>query len=256
PAPYADEVAAPSHPVQGSLDELGTPLAATTFVVVDLETTGARPGEAAITEIGAVRLRDGRVLDEFSSLVNPQTPVPASVTLLTGITTAMVESAPPAAAVLPAFLEFAGFGPDTVLVAHNAPFDVALLNAACASHGMRWPSPAPPRACCAACWPGCAPAAWTPGRSCGRCAARPPPSSAADGTWPTGCPRPRGSTSSRTPRAPPSTSARASTCAPGCAPTSPPRNGGPGSGRWWASPRGSGRSCARPPWRPRSANSG
>ena len=135
-------MAAPSHPVQGSLDELGTPLAATTFVVVDLETTGARPGEAAITEIGAVRLRDGRVLDEFSSLVDPQAPVPASVTLLTGITTAMVESAPPVAAVLPAFLEFAGFGPDTVLVAHNAPFDVAFLKAACASQGVRWPSPA------------------------------------------------------------------------------------------------------------------
>jgi len=135
-------VAVSRHPVQGSLDELGTPLAATTFVVVDLETTGTRPGEAAITEIGAVRMRDGRVLGEFGTLVNPGVPVPASVTLLTGITTAMTASAPPVAAVLPRFLEFADFGPDTVLVAHNAPFDVAFLKAACAACGVRWPSPA------------------------------------------------------------------------------------------------------------------
>ncbi|WP_068689761.1 DEDD exonuclease domain-containing protein [Thermobifida halotolerans] len=135
-------VAQPRHPVQGAFDELGTPLAATTFVVVDLETTGPRPGEAGITEIGAVRVRDGRVLDEFGTLVNPRTPVPPFVTLLTGISQAMVDSAPPVETALPAFLEFAGFGPDTVLVAHNAPFDVGFLKAACAAHGTRWPSPA------------------------------------------------------------------------------------------------------------------
>jgi DNA polymerase III subunit epsilon len=123
--------------VQGTLDELGTPLIATTFVVVDLETTGGSPEANAITEVGAVKVRGGEVLGEFQTLVRPAMSIPPFVAVLTGITDAMVASAPPVEAVLPTFLEFAR---GSVLVAHNAPFDVGFLKAACDSTGRVWPT--------------------------------------------------------------------------------------------------------------------
>ena len=126
-------------PVQGTFDELGTPLCEVTFVVVDLETTGGSPAACAITEIGAVKVRGGEVLGEFQTLVNPREPIPAFISVLTGITDGMVASAPSIGAVLPAFREFLG---DGVLVAHNAPFDVGFLRAAFAAHGHAWPGPA------------------------------------------------------------------------------------------------------------------
>ncbi|GAB3205593.1 DEDD exonuclease domain-containing protein [Marinactinospora thermotolerans] len=129
------------HSVQTSLEDLGTPLSATTFVVVDLETTGARSSGAGITEIGAVKVRGGEVLGEFGTLVNPGVPIPPFITLLTGITQAMVATAPPVDAVLPGFLEFAELDRGAVLVAHNAPFDVGFLKAVCADHGLPWPAP-------------------------------------------------------------------------------------------------------------------
>ncbi|QTE28373.1 DEDD exonuclease domain-containing protein [Pengzhenrongella sicca] len=124
------------RPVQLGLDELGTPLHAVTFVVVDLETTGGSPLSSAITEIGAVKVRGGVVLGEFQTLVNPGTAVPAFIASLTGITTSMVASAPRIAQVLPSFLEFS-LG--SVLVAHNAPFDIGFLKAAAAASGHAWP---------------------------------------------------------------------------------------------------------------------
>ncbi|MBB5890458.1 DEDD exonuclease domain-containing protein [Kutzneria kofuensis] len=124
---------------QLSFDELGTPLRETTFVVVDLETTGGRPGEDAITEIGAVKVRGGEVLGEFATLVNPRRGIPPEIVRLTGITEAMVYTAPPIDEVLPAFLEFAA---GAVVVAHNAPFDTGFLRAACSEHGYAWPKPA------------------------------------------------------------------------------------------------------------------
>jgi len=72
--------------VQGTLDELGTLLADVTFVVVDLETTGGSPAGAHITEIGAVKIRGGEVIGEFQTLVNPAEPIPAFISVLTGIT--------------------------------------------------------------------------------------------------------------------------------------------------------------------------
>ncbi|MQY02492.1 DEDD exonuclease domain-containing protein [Actinomadura macrotermitis] len=123
--------------VQGTLDDLGTPLAGLTFVVVDLETTGGSPADAAITEIGAVKVRGGAVLGEFATLVDPGGPIPPFITALTGITEQMVYAAPRIEAVLPAFLEFAR---GCVLVAHNAPFDIGFLKAACAAHGHPWPA--------------------------------------------------------------------------------------------------------------------
>ncbi|GAA4927503.1 DEDD exonuclease domain-containing protein [Streptomonospora halophila] len=128
-------------PVQGTLDDLGTPLSECTFVVVDLETTGTRADASGITEIGAVKVRGGEVLGEFSTLVNPGLPIPPFITLLTGITQAMVAPAPAVESVIPGFLEFAGLERGSLLVAHNAPFDVGFLKAACAAHGYDWPAP-------------------------------------------------------------------------------------------------------------------
>ncbi len=133
--------AKPSHPVavQSSFDDLGTPLLDVTFVVLDLETTGGAPAAENITEIGAVKVRGGEVLGEFQTLVRPGSAIPAFVSVLTGISNAMVATAPRIAEVLPPFLEFLG---DAVVVAHNAPYDVGFLKAACSSLGRSWPRPA------------------------------------------------------------------------------------------------------------------
>lgn len=123
---------------QRGFDELGRPLRETTFCVVDLETTGASPeGGSMITEVGAVKVRGGEVLGEFQTLVNPQGPIPAFIAVLTGITNSMVEEAPGISSVLPAFLEFAA---GSVLVAHNAPFDVGFLKHFAARQDLAWPS--------------------------------------------------------------------------------------------------------------------
>ena len=113
----------------------------TTFVVVDLETTGGRPsgdGHDAITEIGAVKVRGGAVLGELATLVDPGRSIPPQIVALTGITTAMVCDAPTIDSVLPAFLEFAR---GAVLVAHNAGFDIGFLRAAAERAQIPWPRP-------------------------------------------------------------------------------------------------------------------
>src|SRR2546423_4418028 len=92
------------RPVQGTFDELGTPLRDVTFVVVDLETTGGSPATAQITEAGAVKVQAGELLGEFPTPVNPAVAIPPVIAVLTGITDAMVAGAPTADAVLPAFL--------------------------------------------------------------------------------------------------------------------------------------------------------
>ncbi|MFC4123510.1 DEDD exonuclease domain-containing protein [Nocardia rhizosphaerae] len=123
---------------QLAFDELDTPLYDTTFVVVDLETTGTSPDGDAITEIGAVKVRGGEVLGEFATLVNPGREIPPAIVHVTGITTAMVYAAPRIEVVLPGFLEFAA---GAVLVAHNARFDTAFLKAAAARQDIAWPNP-------------------------------------------------------------------------------------------------------------------
>jgi DNA polymerase III subunit epsilon len=114
----------------------GAALADLNYVVVDLETTGWSPEDGAITEIGAVRVRGGVRLGEFASLVNPGTPVPSPIKELTGITDWLLAAAPRLAAILPGLLRFAD---GCVLVAHNAPFDMSFLAAACADCGLAWP---------------------------------------------------------------------------------------------------------------------
>jgi DNA polymerase III subunit epsilon len=130
--------AVPSRlPRQATFDELGTPLREVTFVVVDLETTGGSALDCEITEIGAVKVRGGEILGELQTLVRPGGAIPAFISVLTGITDAMVATAPPIEAVLPTFLEFAR---GAVLVAHNAPFDIGFLKAAAARCGLEWPA--------------------------------------------------------------------------------------------------------------------
>jgi DNA polymerase III subunit epsilon len=118
--------------VQRSFDDLGTPLSQVTFVVIDLETTGASPDSCAVTEVGALKLRAGECLGTLGTLVNPGVPIPPEITYLTGITEAMVLPAPAIEAVLPPLLEFIG---GAVIVGHNVRFDLSFLNAALRRNG-------------------------------------------------------------------------------------------------------------------------
>jgi len=117
---------------QRSFDDLGAPLFDVPFCVLDIETTGGPPGGMGITEIGAQRYRGGALEAEFATLVNPGMPIPPFITVLTGITHAMVIEAPRVAEMMPAFLEFLG---DSVIVGHNVRYDLSFLNAAAESLG-------------------------------------------------------------------------------------------------------------------------
>lgn len=115
-------------------------LADVVFTVVDLETTGATPGFSKITEIGAVRVEGGREVGQFSALVNPGMPIPAMITGITGIDDQTVAGAPPIEVVLPRFVDFAAH---SVLVAHNAPFDLGFLDYELGKlRGQSFPRPA------------------------------------------------------------------------------------------------------------------
>jgi DNA polymerase III subunit epsilon len=132
------DISSPLRGVQQSFDELGAPLREAIFVVVDLETTGGSAvGGSSITEIGAVKVRSGERLGEFQTLVRASEPIPLFISVLTGITDAMVAGAPRIEQVLPSFLEFAR---GSVLVAHNAPFDVGFLRHYAQQLGHQWPS--------------------------------------------------------------------------------------------------------------------
>lgn len=125
---------------QPSIDDLGRPLSETVFVVVDLETSGGSLfAGAGITEMGAVKVCGGQVINEFQSLVNPGTPIPDYITDLTGISFAMIQGAPSIENILPTFFEFLGSPQTNILVAHNASFDIGFLKAAATQHSYRWP---------------------------------------------------------------------------------------------------------------------
>ena len=112
----------------------------TTFVVVDLETTGASPKKgAAITEIGAVKVKGGEIIGEFKSFVNPLSPIPEYITAMTGISDLMLADAPVIDEIFPTFLEFVGSHNEAVLVAHNAPFDLSFLRSAAKDLDYEWP---------------------------------------------------------------------------------------------------------------------
>jgi DNA polymerase III epsilon subunit family exonuclease len=95
------------------------------FVVVDVEATGAKTPPNRLIELGAYRIRDGRIADKFLSLVNPEIPIPRFVASLTGISNEMVRRAPVFAELAPQWLDFVS---DSVLIAHNSNFDTSFLN--------------------------------------------------------------------------------------------------------------------------------
>ena len=116
-------------PVDGDQNE---PLSGT-FVCFDLETTGLYATNDRITEIGAVKIKDGMIVDTFSTFADPERPIPAKVVQLTGITDNMVKGAPSQSEAVKSFLDFCG---DAVLVAHNAPFDTGFIRKACQEMGV------------------------------------------------------------------------------------------------------------------------
>ncbi len=122
--------------VRGGFAKLSAPDAPLTdVVIVDTETTGAGHG-ARLVELGALHVRDGKVVAQFQTLVDPEEPIPGYVVRIHGITNAMVKGAPLARVVLPAFLDFVGTRP---LMAHNAAFDRGILAGELLRVGMRRP---------------------------------------------------------------------------------------------------------------------
>ena len=116
-------------------------LSETTFAVLDLETSGGSPRfGAGITEIGVVKVKGGQVLGTFQSFVDPGHSVPVFITQLTGISDEMLISAPFIDEILPTLFEFLGSADETVVVAHNSPFDLSFLKAASKTHEIEWPN--------------------------------------------------------------------------------------------------------------------
>jgi DNA polymerase-3 subunit alpha (Gram-positive type) len=104
------------------------------FVVFDIETTGLDPAKDQITEIGAVKIRNKRIVDKFHTLINPCIPIPAEITELTGINDEMVKDSPTIRQVMPEFLDFAK---DSILAAHNASFDMGFIYEKSAGMGLK-----------------------------------------------------------------------------------------------------------------------
>ena len=105
-----------------------------TYCVLDLETTGLSFRTEKITEIGIMKVKNHEVIEEFSTFVNPEKPIPQKVVEVTNITDEMVKDAPTIEEVLPKVLEFVG---DSILVAHNADFDIGFLKHNCSELGLK-----------------------------------------------------------------------------------------------------------------------
>ena len=115
-------------------------LVETTFAVLDLETSGGSPRlGAGITEIGVVKVKGGQILGTFQSFIDPGHSLPVFITQLTGISDEMLISAPFIDEILPTLFDFLGSADETVVVAHNSPFDLSFLKAAAKAHEMDWP---------------------------------------------------------------------------------------------------------------------
>lgn len=118
--------AAAAQQVSEGLPKMSTPIRELTIVVFDTETTGFSADKDRIVEIGAVKIRNGEIVEERNWLINPQQPIPARVTKVHGISDGMVKDKPAFAAVYP---EFEAFVSNALLVAHNARFDVDMVRA-------------------------------------------------------------------------------------------------------------------------------
>ncbi|RRD92528.1 PolC-type DNA polymerase III [Clostridiales bacterium COT073_COT-073] len=110
----------------------GQPLSGS-YVVFDIETTGLVTSCDALTEIGAVKIMDGKIVDRFSEFINPNRPIPRKIQELTHITDDMVRTAPTIDIVLPKFMDFCK---DSVLVAHNSDFDISFIKKECQKLGL------------------------------------------------------------------------------------------------------------------------
>ena len=108
------------------------------FVVFDIETTGLSPSSDEITEIGAVLVRGGEIIDSFASYINPRRHIPENITKLSGISDETVAIAPYIEEVLPKLFDFCG---DRLLVAHNANFDTAFIRAAASRYKLKFDNP-------------------------------------------------------------------------------------------------------------------
>lgn len=108
------------------------------MVVFDIETTGLSKNDCRITEIGAVKIKNGEILERFNTFVNPQCPIPEEIQRLTSITDEMVADAPLIDEALPKFLEFTG---ERLLVAHNADFDTGFIRIAAERLGLEFTNP-------------------------------------------------------------------------------------------------------------------
>ena len=108
------------------------------FVVFDIETTGLSNRTCGITEIGAVLVKQGEVLERYNTFVNPQMPIPEEITKLTGISNDMVKDARTIDVVLPEFLAFVG---DRLLIAHNADFDIGFIREAAKNCALPFENP-------------------------------------------------------------------------------------------------------------------
>ena len=103
------------------------------FVVLDIETTGFSANLHKITEIGAIKIEDGVITEEFHQLINPGVPVPWKITELTGITSDMLEKQPTIEEVLPLFFKFCT---GCAIIAHNAGFDMSFIRHNAKEHGL------------------------------------------------------------------------------------------------------------------------
>lgn len=103
------------------------------FVALDIETTGLSPLYNEIINIGAIRFRNNRPVEQFDVLVKPFSSIPREITVLTGITNAMVRNAPPIKVVLPQLIEFLG---EDIILGHNVRFDISFINNAMLKYGF------------------------------------------------------------------------------------------------------------------------
>ncbi|MBR1640424.1 MAG: 3'-5' exonuclease [Treponema sp.] len=108
--------------------------AGTVFTAFDTETTGLRPIDSTIIEIGAIKFDKNGEISQWSSLFNPGTSIPLQISQITHITNQMIDGKPAISELLPDFLTFLG---DSVIVAHNAQFDIDFLNSECARNGIK-----------------------------------------------------------------------------------------------------------------------